>query len=101
MSSPAVRMSGSPRSRSRGSEAKRYGSHVFAHLVLVAARLAMALPFLWQLVMSLSSNAEATSVPPTFFPPELRFDNYLAVFDVLPSFSQLGVSLWITVIRVV
>lgn len=61
----------------------------------------MALPFLWQLIMSLSSNAEVTSVPPTFFPQELRFDNYLAVFDVMPFFSQLGVSIWITVIRTV
>ncbi|MBB5632815.1 multiple sugar transport system permease protein [Cryobacterium mesophilum] len=101
MTSPAVRMSGSRRAHGRGSEAKRYGSHLFAHIVLVLGGFAMALPFLWQIIMSLSSNAEVTSVPPTFFPRELRFDNYLAVFDVMPFFSQLGVSIWITVIRVV
>ena len=101
MTSPTVRMPGARRARGRGSEAKRYGSHLFAHAVLVMGGLAMALPFLWQLIMSLSSNAEVTSVPPTLFPRELRFDNYLAVFDVMPFFSQLGVSIWITVIRVV
>lgn len=61
----------------------------------------MAFPFLWQIIMSLSSNAEVTSVPPTFFPRELRFDNYIAVFETMPFFSQLGVSIWITIIRTV
>jgi multiple sugar transport system permease protein len=85
----------------RRSQRRRYGSHAFAHIILGLGGLAMAFPFLWQIIMSLSSNAEVTSVPPTFVPEQLRFDNYLAVFETMPFFNQLGVSIWITVIRTV
>lgn len=80
---------------------RRQGSHLHAHVVLSIGGFIMAAPFLWQLVMSLSSNREVTSVPPTFFPEVLRFDNYLEVFEVMPFFDQLQVSILITVIRVV
>ncbi|MHA6670035.1 carbohydrate ABC transporter permease [Homoserinimonas sp. A447] len=80
---------------------RRQGSHLHAHVILSIGGFIMAAPFLWQIIMSLSSNREVTSVPPTFFPEVLRFDNYLAVFDAMPFFDQLGVSIWITVIRVV
>lgn len=87
--------------RASRSQRQRYGSHALAHVILGVGGLAMAFPFLWQVVMSLSSNAEVTSVPPTFIPSQLRFDNYVAVFETMPFFNQLGVSIWITVIRTV
>jgi multiple sugar transport system permease protein len=89
------------RARASRSQRQRYGSHALAHVILGLGGLAMAFPFLWQVVMSLSSNAEVTSVPPTFIPSQLRFDNYVAVFETMPFFNQLGVSIWITVIRTV
>lgn len=70
-------------------------------MILSIGGFIMAAPFIWQIIMSLSSNAEVTSVPPTFIPSELRFDNYASVFEVMPFFSQFGVSILITVIRVV
>jgi len=78
---------------------RRQGSNALAHVVLSIGGLVMAFPFVWQILMSLSSNAELTGVPPTFFPAELRFDNYVAVFERLPFLSQLWVSVVITVIR--
>lgn len=72
-----------------------------AHIVLRIGGFVMVFPFLWQIVMSLSSIAEVTSVPPTFFPAELRFDNYLTVFATMPFFNQLAISILITVIRTV
>lgn len=95
------RLPDAQRIRARRAQRQRYGSHALAHVILGLGGLAMAFPFLWQIIMSLSSNAEVTSVPPTFFPSELRFDNYLAVFETMPFFNQLGVSIWITVIRTV
>lgn len=59
----------------------------------------MAFPFLWQLVMSLSTNAEVQSVVPHFWPAEIQWHNYVEVFERLPFLSQLRTSVLITVIR--
>ncbi|SLN05282.1 putative transport system permease protein [Corynebacterium xerosis] len=77
------------------------GSNVWAHVVLSIGGFIMVFPFLWQVVMSLSSTAEVTSVPPTFWPEELRFDNYVEVFRQVPFLEQFWVSVRVTVATVV
>ncbi|PRY14504.1 carbohydrate ABC transporter permease [Kineococcus rhizosphaerae] len=79
---------------------RRGGSHVVAHLVLGAGALVMAFPFLWQIVMSLSTNAEVQSVTPSFWPAHLQWGNYAAVFERLPFLEQFRTSVVITVVRV-
>ncbi|WIX78074.1 carbohydrate ABC transporter permease [Amycolatopsis carbonis] len=79
--------------------ARRRQSHALIHLVLGVGGLIMAFPFLWQIVMSLSTNAEVQSVTPTFWPEHLQWQNYAAVFQRLPFLSQLWTSVLITVIR--
>ncbi|MEV4597695.1 carbohydrate ABC transporter permease [Amycolatopsis sp. NPDC049253] len=79
--------------------ARRRQSHALIHLVLGVGGLIMAFPFLWQIVMSLSTNAEVQSVTPTFWPAHLQWQNYAAVFQRLPFLSQLWTSVLITVIR--
>jgi len=59
----------------------------------------MAFPFVWQLLMSLSTNVEVQSVPPTVVPEHLRWENYAAVFERLPFLVQLQNSVVITVVR--
>jgi multiple sugar transport system permease protein len=86
-------------SASRKRRARRGGSHVVAHIVLGVGGLIMAFPFLWQLIMSLSTNTEVQSVTPVFWPAELQWDNYAKVFDRLPFLNQLQTSVTITVIR--
>ena len=61
----------------------------------------MVFPFLWQILMSLSSTAEVTSVPPTLWPSELRFDNYLEVFRQVPFLDQFWVSVQVAVATVI
>ncbi|MBM6405857.1 carbohydrate ABC transporter permease [Phycicoccus sp. CSK15P-2] len=85
---PSVRRSGRARQ-----------SHVVAHLVLATGGAVMAFPFVWQVIMSLSTNAEVVSVTPVFWPAELRWDNYAVVFDRLPFLDQLKTSVWMTTIR--
>jgi multiple sugar transport system permease protein len=80
--------------------ARRGGSHVVAHIVLGGGGLVMAFPFVWQIIMSLSTNAEVQSVVPTFWPAELQWQNYADVFERMPFLSQLNTSVWLTVIRV-
>ena len=61
--------------------------------------LIMIFPFVWQIIMSLSTNAQIQSVPPTFWPGELQWHNYVEVFEKLPFARQLGVSVIITIGR--
>ena len=39
-----------------------------AHILLILGGLVMVFPFLWQLLMSISTNAQIQAVPPRFFP---------------------------------
>ncbi|AQP44391.1 carbohydrate ABC transporter permease [Tessaracoccus flavus] len=83
----------SARRRSRG---PRYP---WAHVLLILGALLMTFPFLWQLLMSVSTNAEIQSVPPQPIPDRLHFSNYAEVFERLPFLNQFGVSVLITVAR--
>jgi multiple sugar transport system permease protein len=78
----------------------RHGSNLPAHALLIAFSVVMVFPFAWQIIASLSTNAEVTAIPPTIWPEQLRVENYAAVFDQLPFLSQLWVSVIITVLRV-
>ena len=79
----------------------RQGNHFWIHVVLILASVVMIFPFAWQIIMSLSTNAQIQSVPPTFWPGELQWQNYAEVFKKLPFASQLGVSITITIARTV
>jgi multiple sugar transport system permease protein len=87
------------RSRSSRNKQRRGGSHVVAHIVLGVGGSLMAFPFVWQIIMSLSTNAEVQSVTPVFWPAELQWQNYSEVFERLPFFEQFRTSVLITVIR--
>jgi multiple sugar transport system permease protein len=76
------------------------GGNSLAHTVLVVGSLVMLFPFAWQIITSLSTTDEVTSIPPSLWPSSLHPENYAEVFRQLPIASQFGVSLLITVIRV-
>lgn len=82
--------------KSRG----RHGRQWPVHIVLIVASLTMVFPFVWQIIMSLSTNAEIQSVPPTFWPKMVQWHNYADVFHKMPFARQLWVSVLITVARV-
>ncbi|MCM3521133.1 MULTISPECIES: carbohydrate ABC transporter permease [unclassified Curtobacterium] len=78
---------------------RRGGSHWWIHVVLGIGGFVMAFPFLWQIVMALSTNAQVTSPTPTFWPGELQWSNFARVFERLPFLDQLATSIWVTLIR--
>ncbi|MCL2796152.1 MAG: carbohydrate ABC transporter permease [Microbacteriaceae bacterium] len=82
----------------RGSRGRR-PSHALIHVVLGIGGFLMAVPFLWQIIMSLSTNAEVQSVTPVFWPQHLEWGNFTQVFAQMPFLSQLRTSVIITVIR--
>ncbi|AMM21618.1 sugar ABC transporter permease [Frondihabitans sp. PAMC 28766] len=98
MTSSTLKTRPSRPARSR-SGARRNGSHAYIHVVLGVGGFIMAFPFLWQIIMSLSTNAEVQSVTPTFWPAHLQWGNYVAVFERLPFFDELRTSIEVTVIR--
>lgn len=87
------------RLRSKGRPGRRNGSHAVAHIVLGVGGFLMAFPFLWQIVMSLSTNAEVQSVVPHFLPSHFVWQNYATVFEQLPFLDQLRTSILLTVFR--
>lgn len=87
--------------RSRRRPGHRGGSHALIHVVLGVGGFLMAFPFLWQIIMSLSTNAQVQSVTPTFWPGTLQWDNYVQVFERLPFLHQLWTSVLITIIRTI
>ena len=69
------------------------------HVVLLLGGVFMVFPFLYQILMSLSTNTEIQQVPPSFIPDQWQFGNYVEVFQRLPFLSQFWVSVLITVLR--
>lgn len=71
-----------------------------AYVFLILGSFVTVFPFLYQLIMSLSTYAEITSTPPTLFPASLQFSNYVEAFTSFPILQQMGSSAWVTLIRV-
>lgn len=66
----------------------RAGS-IGAHAFLIAAVIALAGPFVWELLTSFKSLSESTSVPPTVLPSKWHASNYGSVFSGIPFSSML------------
>jgi multiple sugar transport system permease protein len=90
----------STRSRRRQDQA-RTGRNRLAHVVLALGGLVMMFPFLWQVKMSVSTQAEITSIPPDLVPAGLRWSNLAEVFERLPFLDQFWVSVAVTLGRTV
>ncbi|WP_235426419.1 carbohydrate ABC transporter permease [Curtobacterium sp. MR_MD2014] len=95
----ATRAASRSRAQTTTRPGRRGGSHWWIHVVLGMGGFVMAFPFLWQIVMALSTNAQVTSPTPTFWPGELQWSNFARVFERLPFLDQLATSIWVTLIR--
>lgn len=71
------------------------------HILLLLGGAFMVFPFVYQILMSLSTNTEIQQIPPSFIPATWQFSNYMEVFTRLPFLQQFGVSLFITLLRVI
>lgn len=54
------------------------------HLTLIIGAFIMAVPFLWMILTSIKTNAEATAIPPKIFPAIAQWKNYVEVFQKFP-----------------
>ncbi|MDT3766610.1 carbohydrate ABC transporter permease [Gleimia hominis] len=81
---------------------KRSNKSLFlVHAALLGGGFIMAFPFLYQLLMSVSTDAQISSVPPTLIPDSVHLENYANVFKEIPFGNQFVTSVLITVIRTI
>lgn len=54
---------------------------ITGYIILILGALSMIVPFLWMIMLSLMSNEQIFSYPPSLIPKPLVFDNYINVFN--------------------
>jgi ABC-type glycerol-3-phosphate transport system permease component len=54
---------------------------IAGYIILILGALSMIMPFLWMVMLSLMSNEQIFSYPPSLIPKPLIFDNYINVFN--------------------
>ncbi|KIY21704.1 MULTISPECIES: carbohydrate ABC transporter permease [Mesobacillus] len=58
--------------------------YTFVTFVLIAGSMLILLPLWWMISTSLKSPAEIAQYPPTFFPKEFHFNNYIEAWQTAP-----------------
>ncbi|GHO43296.1 carbohydrate ABC transporter permease [Ktedonospora formicarum] len=69
------------------------------HTILALGALLFIVPFLWMVLTSLKTLAEATHVPMLFFPAQLQWNNYAQAFSTLPFLTFYQNTLLMTIGR--
>ena len=62
----------------------RNSGKIIIYILLGLGAVLMIFPFLWMLLTSFKTNAQAMQVPPTFFPTQWNFDSYAKALESLP-----------------
>nr|BBH86318.1 ABC transporter permease [Thermosporothrix sp. COM3] len=57
---------------------------ILLHVVLIVFSVVMVAPFLWMLVSSFESTEQAFSIPPTWIPDPIMWENYPQSLQALP-----------------
>lgn len=80
---------------------KRNVSSFVIWALLLIGSLAMILPLYWMIISSFKSQTELLQMPPTIWPEEWRFSNYLRVFQTMPFLRYYANSLIFSAISTV
>lgn len=80
---------------------KRRISRFVLHTVLIIGSISMLVPFFWMISSSLKHNNELFSIPPTFIPKEVAWENYAYMFQAAPWVRYFLNTLWITFATIV
>jgi multiple sugar transport system permease protein len=100
----AAMVTGDPTRRRETRAAGRKGrtqSNVGAHIILLVGGIVMVSPLIYQVIMSLSTNQQVQSAPPTFWPGVFQWHNYVDVFSQMPFGQELWITIAITLVRLV
>jgi ABC-type glycerol-3-phosphate transport system permease component len=64
--------------------ARRVALKAASHVVLIAASVAIGLPFLWMLSTAIKAPTEVHIFPPIWWPATPRFDNFVVAWQAAP-----------------
>lgn len=62
----------------------RFFGHSASYVLLIVLSAATVFPFIWMIATSLKSTQEVFAYPPTFWPQELRWENFRTVLERVP-----------------
>jgi multiple sugar transport system permease protein len=79
---------------------RRPWERLLAYIVLGITGFVMVFPFIYMFLSSLKPSAEVVQVPPTLWPSEVRWSNYLEVLNIVPLGTQLLNTIIVTVLVV-
>ncbi|KKB86098.1 sugar ABC transporter permease [Devosia limi DSM 17137] len=54
---------------------------ILVHVVLITISAVMVVPFVWMVLTAFKSMSEATAIPVQIFPSQLRWENFLTLFN--------------------
>ncbi len=81
--------------------ARRTLPKAVTYVVLSALSFLVLLPFAWMLISSLKTNQQLFTIPIKWFVWPLHFDNYSQALSLIPFWSQLGNTVFLSVSTVV
>jgi multiple sugar transport system permease protein len=85
----------------RASVARRVVPKTLSYLVLAALSFLILLPFVWMLISSLKTNQQLFTIPIKWWVWPLHFDNYSRALSLIPFWSQLGNTVFLSVSTVI
>jgi multiple sugar transport system permease protein len=85
----------------RASVARRVVPKTLSYLVLGALSFLILLPFVWMLISSLKTNQQLFTIPIKWWVWPLHFDNYSRALSLIPFWSQLGNTVFLSVSTVI
>lgn len=81
--------------------ARRALPKAVTYIVLSALSFLVLLPFAWMLISSLKTNQQLFTIPIKWFVWPLHFDNYSQALSLIPFWSQLGNTVFLSVSTVI
>jgi multiple sugar transport system permease protein len=85
----------------RQSVARRVAPKTVAYLVLGTLSFLVLLPFAWMLLSSVKTNAQLFTIPVKWWVWPLHLDNYTQALSLIPFWSQLGNTVFLSVSTVI
>lgn len=75
-------------------------TRLLIHIILIIGSLFMVGPFIWMILTSLKTMAEATHVPMVILPGKFRFSNFSKVLSMMPFLTFYSNTIIVTVTKV-
>lgn len=79
----------------------RFWRHFAMYLVMGAIIALFMVPLFWMISTSIKPRAEIFAWPPTFFPDEPMFGNYVTIFQKYPLHRFMLNSLWLVILNTI